>query len=265
MKLIGWGLVTLLAASAAWAQGATTHDRAGHSAMHEMHAAASPTEAGQGAFAAIAEVVLLLQADPETDWSKVDIGALREHLVDMNELTLNAIAREDRFPAGCRSRSPAKVGRCGRSATWCPRTPPNWPRSRAGRSRRPRGRRRAAHRDEHRSAAGGADPWPGLLRPHGYGSASPDAPLGHGNRSADAGALFTGAPSAEGGAFPSQVRLSSINEYWSPTPPEETFLGTVVFAEAGLIRRLFCAFCPRGALATDVMGWERGADAREGG
>jgi hypothetical protein len=102
MKLIGWGLVALLAPSSAWAQGATTHDRAEHSAMHaSMHAAASsPTEAGQGAFAAIAEIVQLLQADPETDWSKVDIGALREHLVDMNELTLNAVAQEKLAPGG---------------------------------------------------------------------------------------------------------------------------------------------------------------------
>jgi hypothetical protein len=102
MKLIGWGLVALLAASVAWAQGTPTHGRAEHSAVHDlMHAVASPpTEAGQGAFAAIAEIVLLLQADPETDWSKVDIGALREHLVDMNELTLNAVAREEPIAGG---------------------------------------------------------------------------------------------------------------------------------------------------------------------
>jgi hypothetical protein len=102
MKLIGWGLIALLAASPAWAQSTTTDDRAEHSAMHGgMHTAASlPTEAGQGAFAVIAEVVLLLQADPETNWSKVDIGALREHLVDMNELTLNAVAREQPIPGG---------------------------------------------------------------------------------------------------------------------------------------------------------------------
>jgi hypothetical protein len=101
MKLIGWGLVALLAASVAWAQGTPTHGRAEHSAVHEIvHGAAPPTEAGQGAFAAIAEIVLLLQADPETDWSKVDIGALREHLVDMNELTLNAVAREEPIPGG---------------------------------------------------------------------------------------------------------------------------------------------------------------------
>jgi hypothetical protein len=32
--------------------------------------------------------VELLEADPKTDWSKVDITALREHLVDMNELVV---------------------------------------------------------------------------------------------------------------------------------------------------------------------------------
>ena len=49
-----------------------------------------PTEPGQSAFAAIAEIVGILRADPETDWSKVDIDRLRKHLVDMDELTLNA-------------------------------------------------------------------------------------------------------------------------------------------------------------------------------
>jgi len=41
------------------------------------------TQAGQSAFAAIEEIVLALDADPNTDWSKVDISGLREHLVDM--------------------------------------------------------------------------------------------------------------------------------------------------------------------------------------
>ena len=43
-----------------------------------------PTEPGQGAFAAIGEIVALLEADPETDWARVDIDALRAHLVDMD-------------------------------------------------------------------------------------------------------------------------------------------------------------------------------------
>jgi len=53
-----------------------------------------PTSPGQDAFGAIQEVVQILEADPATDWSKVDIGALREHLIDMNEVTLRANASE---------------------------------------------------------------------------------------------------------------------------------------------------------------------------
>jgi hypothetical protein len=59
--------------------------------MHSMHEAA-PSLPGQDAFGAIGEVVAMLEADPATDWSKVDIEALRRHLIDMNEVTLNAEA-----------------------------------------------------------------------------------------------------------------------------------------------------------------------------
>ena len=55
--------------------------------------AALPIEPGQGAFATIAEIVALLNKDPNTDWSKVDIDALRDHLVDMDEVTLRANAK----------------------------------------------------------------------------------------------------------------------------------------------------------------------------
>ncbi len=46
------------------------------------------------AFGTIQEVVQILEADPTTDWSKVNIAALREHLIDMNEVTLRAVASE---------------------------------------------------------------------------------------------------------------------------------------------------------------------------
>lgn len=36
----------------------------------------------------------ILEADPATDWSKVNIGALREHLIDMHEATLRARTSE---------------------------------------------------------------------------------------------------------------------------------------------------------------------------
>ena len=50
-----------------------------------------PQETGQSAFAAIQEIVGMLSADPATDWSKVDIEALRQHLIDMNNVTLGAV------------------------------------------------------------------------------------------------------------------------------------------------------------------------------
>lgn len=55
-----------------------------------MNGGALPREGGQSAFAAIQEIVAMLEADPKTDWSKVNIEALRQHLVDMNNVTLEA-------------------------------------------------------------------------------------------------------------------------------------------------------------------------------
>jgi hypothetical protein len=59
-----------------------------------------PTMPGQDAFGAIQEVVQILEADPTTDWSKVNIAALREHLIDMNEVTLRAVATEHALDNG---------------------------------------------------------------------------------------------------------------------------------------------------------------------
>lgn len=64
-------------------------------AAHSEHQQGmSATLSGQDAFGAIQEVVGLLEADPATDWSKVNIGALRNHLIDMHEVTINAVAVE---------------------------------------------------------------------------------------------------------------------------------------------------------------------------
>ncbi len=59
-----------------------------------MHAGdmAVPIHPGQEAFGTIQEIVRILEADPNTDWSKVDIDSLREHLIDMNEVTMRARA-----------------------------------------------------------------------------------------------------------------------------------------------------------------------------
>ncbi|MGA8755585.1 MAG: hypothetical protein WB611_04530 [Stellaceae bacterium] len=65
----------------------------GHQGMMPMSASKAekiPTLPGQDAFGAIQEIVGILDANPKTDWSKVDLEALRKHLIDMNEVTLKA-------------------------------------------------------------------------------------------------------------------------------------------------------------------------------
>lgn len=61
-----------------------------------------PTQAGQDAYAAVAEVVRLLEADPATNWSKVKLEALRQHLIDMNDVSLRAVARQTPVTGGAR-------------------------------------------------------------------------------------------------------------------------------------------------------------------
>ncbi len=73
-------------------------------AAHTQHvgsaAQATPTMPGQDAFGAIQEIVRILEADPNTDWAKIDLAALRKHLIDMNEVTLKATAVERRVDNG---------------------------------------------------------------------------------------------------------------------------------------------------------------------
>ncbi|WP_128953425.1 hypothetical protein [Bradyrhizobium guangzhouense] len=60
----------------------------------------APTEPGQSAFAAIQEIVQILEDDPQTDWSKVNIEALRQHLIDMNNVTLAAHVSNEAIDGG---------------------------------------------------------------------------------------------------------------------------------------------------------------------
>jgi hypothetical protein len=57
-----------------------------------VHSSAGSSETGQAQFAAIAKIVTLLRDDPETDWTQIDIKALRDHLVDMDNVTTKASA-----------------------------------------------------------------------------------------------------------------------------------------------------------------------------
>jgi hypothetical protein len=74
--------------------------------MHAQHMramqgrAGAPTMPGQDAFGAIAEIVRILEADPATDWSTVDLERLRQHLIDMNEVVLRSAVKQASVPGG---------------------------------------------------------------------------------------------------------------------------------------------------------------------
>jgi hypothetical protein len=63
---------------------------------------AAPAQPGQAAFAAVEEIVALLEADPATVWSTVDVGALRDHLADMDRVMVDARVRAVPVPRGMR-------------------------------------------------------------------------------------------------------------------------------------------------------------------
>ena len=100
-------LVAMLIPVLAFAQ--TPHDQHAPGMPHDHiggmaravtgHAATQP---GQAAFGAIQEIVELLEADAATDWSNVDIGALRQHLVDMDNVTLHAEVTSEPVSGGFR-------------------------------------------------------------------------------------------------------------------------------------------------------------------
>jgi hypothetical protein len=91
-------LIALGMSTGAYAQ--STHHHHDMTAAPEMSARSVPTQPGQGAFAAIQEIVDILEADPKTDWSNVDIGALSQHLIDMDNVTLHARVQSSPIDGG---------------------------------------------------------------------------------------------------------------------------------------------------------------------
>jgi len=93
-----------LVAASPVAQHAQMHGM-NHAGMSGMAMPDEPNglhEGGQSAFAAIAEATRSLETDPATDWSKVDIDALRQHLVDMDNVTVRADVSTTPIPGGAR-------------------------------------------------------------------------------------------------------------------------------------------------------------------
>jgi len=79
--------IFVLAASVSIDPGVHAEMNHHHSAEHAGVSHVGLIEPGNDAFGTVQEVVNRLQADPDTDWSKVDLEALRQHLVDMDNFT----------------------------------------------------------------------------------------------------------------------------------------------------------------------------------
>ena len=73
-----------------------------HNAHTAGMSAIEITEPGQSAFAAIEQIVQALDMDPNTDWSKVDITGLREHLRDMDLVFIHAEVSGEQVAGGMR-------------------------------------------------------------------------------------------------------------------------------------------------------------------
>jgi hypothetical protein len=72
-----------------------------HAQMSMMeHDGPLPKQPAQSAYAAIGEIVRILKADSTTDWSKVDLEAVRQHMIDMDEVTMQAAVNQKPVPGG---------------------------------------------------------------------------------------------------------------------------------------------------------------------
>lgn len=88
-------MITFLAlSSTACAQNHTSHSQ------HPAGNASLPTESGQAAFATVQEIVNMLIADPATNWSTVNLDALRDHLIDMDQVIMGARVSKRDIPGG---------------------------------------------------------------------------------------------------------------------------------------------------------------------
>ena len=73
------------------------HTNMNHAAMMGHNTAAAPValkESGTDPFATLQEVITVLEANPGTNWEKVNIEALRLHLVEMQDMTINVDVKQ---------------------------------------------------------------------------------------------------------------------------------------------------------------------------
>lgn len=87
------GIVVSLTVSAEMNHATMDHSQmSNHSQMGDNQMTTSQTkltESGTDAFATLQEVITILNADTNTNWKNVNLEALRQHLAQMQDMTLN--------------------------------------------------------------------------------------------------------------------------------------------------------------------------------
>jgi len=79
------------------------HANMNHAAMMGRNTAPTQvvlTESGTDPFATLQEVITALEANPDTSWEKVNIEALRLHLVEMQDMTINVDVKQQHIDNG---------------------------------------------------------------------------------------------------------------------------------------------------------------------
>ena len=79
------------------------HANMNHAAMMGRNTAPTQvvlTESGTDPFATLQEVITALEANPDTSWEKVNIEALRLHLVEMQDMTTNVDVKQQYIDNG---------------------------------------------------------------------------------------------------------------------------------------------------------------------
>ncbi len=140
-----------------------------------------PTMPRQEVFGTIQEIVRMLEADPATDWSKVNIGALREHLIDMDEVTMRARASERVLNNGLEIAVTGRPAHSPQSNGWSPayaRADCSW----LEHEEPGLAQRREACGDRKRSAPSHQDQGARVHGHHGARGAPPDASFDDGER-----------------------------------------------------------------------------------
>jgi hypothetical protein len=78
------------------------HGNMSHESMNHGDLSSKTTlkEAGTDPFAVIQEVISALESNPNTNWEKVNLEALRLHLVEMQDITINVNVAEKNVESG---------------------------------------------------------------------------------------------------------------------------------------------------------------------